>query len=258
MKTTSAAATHTGKVRRDNQDAWVIREAEALFAVADGMGGHRGGEVASTIAVDALAEFFGATSSDEDLTWRFRDLGRGDLHASRLLSAIDLGHQRIQATALAHPALAGMGTTVVAAHLAGGRLYLAHVGDSRGYLLRNGRLRLLTSDHSLANQVAADPRFDGVARERVRVLRHVLVRALGIAIYTPADIDLSRRTLHTGDVLLLCSDGVTTELTSYDLGDLLREHDDPADACRAIVDAALAAGGRDNITALVLRVDSLA
>jgi protein phosphatase len=135
------------------------------------------------------------------------------------------------------------------------RLYLAHVGDSRCYLFRDGRLALLTSDHSLTRQIDSDPQFDGVPRERVQTLRHILVRALGAEAFVPEHIDLRIADLRAGDVLLLCSDGVSDELSPGALTAILRDRVDPAEAAREIAGAAIDAGGRDNVTALVVRVE---
>ena len=257
MKIRSAASTSPGRVRKENEDAWTIVGDEHLYVVADGMGGHRGGEVASTLTVGALEEFFHSTDTSEVVTWPFMDLGLGDLNASRLLSAVALAHLRIRQVVQERPRLEGMGTTVVAAHIVDGHLYLAHVGDSRCYRLRDGHLHQLTSDHTLANRVRTDPSFENVSDEDLNSINHILVRALGVRTFESAEIELSVVDLAPGDVLLLCSDGVTNELCDEDLSRLLARDDPPELLAPALVRAANDHGGRDNCTALVIRVDAL-
>ena len=257
MKLRSAACSSPGRVRENNEDAWTILQEEHLYVVADGMGGHLGGEVASTLAVVAMEEFFDSTDSTEVATWPFMDLGLGDLHASRLISAIALAHTRIRQVVRERPRLEGMGTTVVAAHFADGQLYLAHVGDSRCYRLREGRIERLTKDHTLANRVREDPSFDAVNDRDLKSIDHVLLRALGVRTFESAEIELTVLDVAAGDTLLLCTDGVTGEVDDESLRDLLARDEPPKSTAEAIIQAANDHGGRDNCTAMVIRVDAV-
>ncbi len=257
MKIRSAACTSPGRIRKNNEDSWTIVGDEHLYVVADGMGGHRGGEVASCLTVEALEEFFLSTDQSEVVTWPFMDLGYGDLHASRLLSAVALAHSRIRQVVRERPRLEGMGTTVVAAHVAEGHLYLAHVGDSRCYRLRDGRLEQLTKDHTLLNRVREDPKFQAVSETDLKRLSHILLRALGVRNFEAAEIELSVIDLAPGDLLLLCSDGVTDELDDDAIADILVRRDPPEATSRELIRAANEHGGRDNCTAVVLQVDAL-
>lgn len=257
MKIRSATCTSPGKIRKRNEDSWLIIDEKHLYAVADGMGGRHGGEVASSLAMDALGDFFRSTDSSGVITWPYIDLGHRDLNASRLLSAVAMAHQRIRCATHERPKLDGMGTTTVAAHIANARLYLAHVGDSRCYRLRKGSMVQLTRDHSLSNLVRKDPAFEGLKEEDFGKISHILVRALGIKTFENAEIELSIKDLAPGDTLLLCTDGITNELIDEEISAILAAHDDPSGAARELVDAANAHGGRDNCTALVVRVDAL-
>jgi serine/threonine protein phosphatase PrpC len=257
MKIRSAACTSPGRIRKNNEDSWAIVQGEHLYVVADGMGGALGGEVASSLTVEALEEFFQSTDTSEVVTWPFMDLGLGDLHASRLLSAVALAHTRIRQVVRERPRLEGMGTTVVAAHVADGHLYLAHVGDSRCYRLRDGRLDRLTKDHTLANRVREDPKFESVSERDLSSISHILLRALGVRTFEAAEIELSVIDLAPGDLLLLCSDGVTDEVADEEIADVIAGHDEPEAAARALVRAANDHGGRDNSTALVIAVEAL-
>ena len=258
MKIRSAACTSPGRIRKNNEDAWMILGDEYLYVVADGMGGHLGGEVASSLAVGALEEFFQNTDTTEVVTWPFMDLGLGDLHASRLLSAVALAHMRIRQVVHERPRLEGMGTTVVAAHIADGHLYLAHVGDSRCYRLRDGHLDRLTNDHTLANRVREDPKFESVSDRDLNSISHILLRAIGVSNFESAEIELSVIDLALGDTLLLCSDGVTDELGDDKISEILAADDKPEAATTSLIRATNDNGGRDNCTALVIQVDALA
>jgi len=257
MKIRSAACTSPGRIRQSNEDAWVILGDEHLYVVADGMGGHLGGAVASSLAVGAVEEFFKSTDDSEVVTWPFMDLGFGDLHASRLLSAVALAHTRIRQVVRERPRLEGMGTTVVAAHVADAHLYLAHVGDSRCYRLREGILKMLTKDHTLANRVREDPKFENVSDRDINSISHILLRALGVANFEAAEIELAVVDLAPGDILLLCSDGLTDEIDDSRIALLLAAYDRPMAAARSLIRAANEHGGRDNCTAMVIHVDAL-
>ena len=228
MRITAAAATDIGRVRDGNEDAYV--NDAPLFAVADGMGGHQGGEVASRLALETLEVLF--------------KRGRGTL-ADHLREANRAVFDRSGRDA----AVAGMGTTLTAAVAEAGRLRLAHVGDSRAYLLRDGGLRMLTEDHTLVQRMVERGEITEQEAD-VHPHRSVLTRALG----TEPDVQIDEGVLDAqdGDRILLCSDGLTGMVADEQIERILRDAAEPRDAARELVRAANAAGGVDNITVVVL------
>jgi protein phosphatase len=232
MKLVVGAATDVGRVREGNEDAYLVDDEMGLVAVADGMGGHRGGEVASVTAVEAL---------------------RAAISQGRpLREAVEDANRAVFDKAQTDERLRGMGTTITAATLAaGGTLLIGHVGDSRAYLLRDGELRQITTDHSLVEELMRDGRLtpDEAA---VHPQRSIITRALGVD--SSVDVDVYPVELQPGDVLLFCSDGLTGMLHSDLIAAELRREDDPARAATKLVDAANASGGEDNITVVVVMV----
>ena len=229
-----------GNARRDNEDRFAIHEDLALFVVADGMGGHKAGEVAAQMTVDAIVE-----------TVREKPAGeRSD--AELLRTSIERACDQIRAAALREDEYAGMGTTVVAARVADGRLSVAYVGDSRLYLLSHGQLRQVTQDDTwIATMLAADPRADRSALEH-HPLSHVLTNAVGAMAQTT--VHVVEEAIEDGDVLLMTTDGVHDVMDEWRLAQLLLEDDDPRVIAENLVRSALARGSRDNCTALVARM----
>ncbi len=246
MQLDAFAMSITGR-RAHNEDAVCLRPDLGLFIVADGMGGYDGGEVASQVAVTAIEELVARTASDADVTWPYRADPRLDPVASELAVATRLADARIGAAKVGP--LAQMGSTVVALRLDVARCLVAigHVGDSRAYRLRAGRLDRLTIDHSLWEELVAGG-ASPVERDAFPY-RHVITRALGTPRAEPA---LRLESLAVGDTFLLCSDGLSEVLTDDVLIAALARP--AAVACRALVDAAYAAGSKDNISAVVVRV----
>lgn len=211
-----------------------------LLAVCDGMGGAAGGDVASQLAADAFAKAvrphspFGSLEEVQDAL----------LQGTRLANTSILDHANRDA------ALRGMGTTVTAALLHGPELALVHVGDSRAYLRRGRSLHQLTTDHSVVGQMVAAGR---ISAEEARNLenRNVLLQALGVM--STIGPELVTTTLRAGDILLLCSDGLNTPLPDEAILDTLLRYEDPMRCCRALTEAACAAGGPDNVTVIVAR-----
>jgi PPM family protein phosphatase len=242
MKLDAFALTITGR-RTNNEDAVCARSDLGLYVVADGMGGYEGGEVASAIAVDSIAELVRRTAGDADVTWPYAIDPQRSPTENELLVATRLANERIAARRVGE--LREMGSTVVALRVAGERAVIAHVGDSRLYRLRAGALAQLTVDHSLAAQLEAS----GMSVAEGFAWRHVVTRALGTHVGEP---DIQCVALFAGDVFLLCTDGLSEVLAPDAIAPLLAR--EPEAACRALVDAAYAAGSRDNISAIVVRV----
>ena len=229
-----ARASDTGKKRRRNEDSYVV--APPLFAVADGMGGAQAGEVASKLAAAALEE----TDS-------------GSLHGEeRLVSLIQEANRRVHERASADPATSGMGTTMTVALVEGDVVTFGHVGDSRAYLVRAGRLEQLTEDHSLVNELLKSGKLSPKEAE-THPQRSVITRAVG----TDPDVDVDTFAVQAqeGDVFLLCSDGLTDMVDDEEILDLLdRYHDDLDRATKALVSAANRGGGEDNITVVAFAI----
>jgi len=229
-----ASSTHTGKVRRTNEDAFL--DDPPLFVVADGMGGARAGEVASRLAIDT-----------------FRELGTqpGETGEERLRRTILESNRRVLERSQSDPSAAGMGTTVTAALLEGDRVVLGHVGDSRAYLLRDDVLQQLSLDHSL---VAELERAGRLTHEEASVhpQRSVITRALGAS--PELEVDTSVLAVRDGDVLLLCSDGLSGLIGDDAIAGLIGGGGRLDEAVRRLVRAANDAGGDDNVTAVVFRI----
>mgnify|MGYP006272656835 CR=1 FL=1 len=225
----TGACTDVGRLRQSNEDALLL--SEPVFAVADGMGGARAGEVASAMAVAALHGYNGGEQG--------------------LALAIEDVNARIHAASQADPSLLGMGTTITAAMVDGPSLVLAHVGDSRAYLLRAGRLQQLTDDHSLVGELVRRGALSPAEAER-HPQRSVITRALGAD--AQVDVDVLRIPLEDGDLLLLCSDGLTGMVGDAELARLLRGGGRLDELARACVAAANSAGGEDNVTVVLFRI----
>jgi protein phosphatase len=249
-----AGNSHVGLVRSVNEDAFLLLPEEGLFCVADGMGGHASGEVAARIAVEEMAEFFRLTGRDAEATWPFAEDRERSYAENRLLAGIKIANLRICERSRADDRLLGMGTTLVSAFFTGqgGEVLLGHVGDSRAYVLRRGGLAQLTEDHSLLNDVLRSRQL--TARE-IEAFPHknVIVRALGMR--ETVKVDVQRQLLEAGDLLLLCCDGLSGAVSDSMTEDILRStRADPRRAVQALVDAAIEAGGPDNVTCVLVQV----
>jgi len=240
MRLRSFAGSDVGRLRSGNEDSYFC--GETVFAVADGLGGHQGGEVASAAAVEPLARLDGPS---------FPDPGRA---AEALAGAIREANEAILDRAAGDPALYGMGTTVTAAAVAGdGYLQLAHVGDSRAYLLHEGSLDQLTTDHTIVGELVRRGRLTP-EQAAIHPERSILTRAVGLDPRVPVDLP-DPVGLSSGDQLLLCSDGLTEVVGDGQIADLLSAAPDGHTACRSLIDAANDAGGPDNITVVLVRVE---
>ncbi len=245
-----AGLTDPGLLRSSNQDAFTILNDRGLWVVADGMGGHPGGDVASRLAVEVISQQ-AAAAFPHSMT---KPAGRNRSAAAQLKAMIEAANRAILATAEASPNLKGMGTTVVALQVSSGlraHATVAHVGDSRAYLWRDSNLTPLTRDHSLVEDYV---RQGLISPEEARFHphRHVLSRALGIA--EAAEPDVSSFSLRRGDVLVLCTDGLTKMLPDEQIAEVLRRTGrQPQQICAALVEQALQSGGEDNVTVVACR-----
>ena len=243
--------TDVGRKRKHNEDAYALDVNEGLFIVADGMGGHAAGEVAAKITVETIGEFIAATRQKEEATWPFRYDHKLQFNSNRLAIAIEKANERVMAAVAAQPWLKGMGTTVVAGLLNEKTLSLAHVGDSRAYLYRDGTLTRLTDDHSWVHeQVTAGILTEEEAKSHP--LKNVVTRALGGG--PSVSPDLQELTFQAGDEFIFCSDGLTTMLSDEEIHSSVDGEREPQSLCRKLVDTANERGGVDNITVVVVRV----
>jgi protein phosphatase len=248
--------TDVGLEREHNEDAYLLMPEADLCLVADGMGGHRAGDVASGLAVATIAEFFRASESG-DSTWPYRFDPTITFEENRLLTAIQLANASILRQARSQSQQQGMGTTIVAmiASRSKSRLFIAHVGDSRCYRIRNQSIEQLTVDHSLYNEYAQS--MPELGEERLAALpRNVITRALGMQ--EEVRVDLKQVEAQVGDIYLLCSDGLSTMVPDNRILSAVGENGgDPERSLKALVTSALEAGGEDNVTIVMAQVKGL-
>jgi PPM family protein phosphatase len=240
MRLSSFAGSDVGLARSGNEDSYFC--GRTVFAVADGLGGHQGGEVASAAAVEPLAALDGREFADP---WEA---------AEALADAVREANRAILDRAAGDPDLWGMGTTLTAAARAGdSQLQLAHVGDSRAYLFRDGDFEQLTTDHTVVGELVRRGRLTP-EQAAIHPERSILTRAVGLDPQVPVDLP-DPLELRSGDQVLLCSDGLTEAILDSQIADILSATTDGDAACRSLIDAANAAGGPDNITVVLLRVE---
>jgi serine/threonine protein phosphatase PrpC len=246
----ASAVSHAG-VRSINEDSFLCADELRLFVVADGMGGHAAGEVASRLAIDSIENFVRRSQNGEDYSWPCGIDASLSFHGNRLRTAIHLANRRVFRASETNDDYMGMGTTVVSALIAGSQLVVGHVGDSRLYSLTDGSLTPLTRDDSWAATVlAANPADETVMSHP---MRDVLTNVLGAR--EQADIHVSERGLKPGTTLLLCTDGLHTVVDDDRLRALLVDGGSGAETAQALVDEALCQGARDNVTALLVWYD---
>jgi protein phosphatase len=267
----SCGLSDRGQVRESNEDSFLIAELVRtlwvrqsslpqpatqhgrnrghIFLVADGMGGHQAGEVASALSVASIEAFV------LHVLHRFSNLGPSDEPEviRELKAALRLADERIIEETGQHPEFRGMGTTLTLAFISGWKLFVMHAGDSRCYLFRDGELRQLTRDHTMAAELA---RTGLISADCVRThrYRHIVTNILG-GDSPGVDVDVQMEDLEPGDEILLCSDGLTEMLPPERLAAILAAELEPEEACMRLVFEANFEGGRDNITAIVARVE---
>lgn len=249
----SAGLTDVGQEREHNEDCFGLMREYNLFLVADGMGGHRAGDVASRLAVNAVKEFFKMTEK-EDITWPFHFDPNLPFTVNRLVTAIQVANNKIFRGSLESNEHQGMGTTAVGIYFVDGMqsCHIAHVGDSRCYRLRDNRLELMTMDHSLINDyLKAAP--DLSEEQLAELPRNVITRALGMQ--DSVMVDVRTDSPEIGDCYLLCSDGLNGMLTDEEIQEILvNERENLDNAAAALIARANEKGGEDNITAILAEV----
>jgi len=250
---TAHGVTHPGRVRATNEDSLASDLGLGLFLVADGMGGHNAGEVASTLAVDAIKGFLVLSQEGEDFTWPYGLNPSLSFAGNRLMTAIKLANRRVFKAGESRDEYTGLGTTVAAAIVIGRQLTFSGVGDSRIYLWSDGRLEQLTEDDTWAATVLASETGGDKAAISAHPMRHVLTNVLGAR--EPLEMEVSERNLSAGDVLLLCSDGLHNALDDAALDAVLGTDASANEMAEDLVQRALEKDGSDNITALVVRFE---
>jgi PPM family protein phosphatase len=248
---TACGVTHSGRVRENNEDYWLADPELGLFVVADGMGGHNAGQVASELAVEAIKNFMMHTRDGEHFTWPFGVDPSLSFDANRLMTSIRLANRRVFKTGETHEDYTGMGTTVVAALIGNGVLTYSGVGDSRLYSFLDGTLLQLTKDDSWVASLGND--IDQATLSQ-HPLRNVLTNALGAREHL--DMETHQQPIRPGELLLLCTDGLHGAVPDGEIRQMLKLAPSAESASSQLVKAALDLNGSDNITALVVRYEA--
>ena len=254
MKLASYGLTDVGRKRTHNEDSFLMNDDLSLFVVADGMGGHSGGEFASRMSIDTIEEVIKNITSDPEATVisgvNTVDADFGD----RLRYAIEVASGKIYDQSLYDQALKGMGTTTVAAIFHDNQLYIANVGDSRAYLLHANKIKQITIDHSLVTeQIKAGLLNENDARKHK--LKNIITRSVGYQ--EQVETDLKKLDLHLGDKLLLCTDGLSNMVNDQEIERIV-VNNSVKEACKKLIDSANEHGGEDNITVVLIEVLDLA
>lgn len=255
MRLKCAGLTDTGMMRDHNEDSYLVSQTESFVVVADGMGGHQSGEVASSMAIKEIREYYDSTINQETPielpSWPSSKKKPKSREERRLIAAITLANTVINKAAGENPKYSGMGTTCVGAYFVEEGVIIAHVGDSRCYRYRKGKLEQMTEDHSLANEYIRSnilrpedlPNFP---------YKNVITRAVGLADSVEVEAHFYKH--EDGDIYLLCSDGLSDPVKEDQIADILSKNsDDLAQACRELIIAANQNGGPDNVTALLAK-----
>jgi PPM family protein phosphatase len=253
MRAIAAGASDVGLQREHNEDSFVVLKEYDLYVVADGMGGHRAGDVASKLATETISEFFKSTAND-DVTWPFHFDTNLSEEENRLLTGIRVANRQIFERSTRSREYHGMGTTVVGAMFSPrkGRMYIGHVGDSRCYRVRDGAIQQLTRDHSLINDyLLAMP--DLTEEQRSELPKNVITRALGMQ--DQVVVDLQHDDPRPGDVYVLCSDGLSGMVTDEEILRVVNASADIREACNQLIARANEHGGEDNVTAVLIKIE---
>jgi len=253
IRTTCAGETNVGRKRAHNEDNLLVFPERNLFIVADGMGGHACGEVASLMVVETMRDYFGRALDDPDATWPGREERGRTLSENMLKSGIRYCNYSIWEKGQADAKFKNMGTTVVAFHIDDGHLTVAHVGDSRCYRLRGDALEQITEDHSLLNDYK---RMAVLTPEEEANFPHknIIVRACGLK--QDVLVDLKREKPQRGDIYILCSDGLSGEVPDEQMREIMvRDQADLQTMVHQLIMRACENGGKDNVTCIAVRFD---
>lgn len=250
MKLETYGLTDVGRKRKHNEDSLLVSDELCLYVIADGMGGHSGGEYASKLAIETVEDVIKNINSDPEATVISGVNTDEADYGERLRYSIQMASKKIYDRALYDPSLRGMGTTTVAALFCEGQVYVANVGDSRAYYFHANKMRQITTDHSLVNeQITAGL----ITRQDARShkLKNIITRSVGYQ--EDVDVDVKKFEVHMGDKILLCSDGLSNMIEDGEIEKLVTQHS-VKEACRKLVERANENGGEDNVTALLMMV----
>jgi protein phosphatase len=253
IRAIAAGLSDVGLQREHNEDSFVVLKEYDLYVVADGMGGHRAGDVASKLATETISEFFKSTAN-EDVTWPFHFDTNLSEEENRLLTGIRVANRQIFERSTRSREYHGMGTTVVGAMFSPRkkRMYIGHVGDSRCYRVRDGHIQLLTRDHSLINDyLLAMP--DLTEEQRSELPKNVITRALGMQ--DQVVVDLQHDDPKINDVYVLCSDGLSGMVPDEEIQKIITGSADIREACKKLISKANEHGGEDNVTAVLIKIE---
>ena len=256
MKYPAFGKTDVGKKRELNEDSFAVLGEQGVYVVADGMGGHNAGEVASSIAIETVKRFFTSSANDEDMTWPYKIDPTISLEANKLTVGIKFSNRTIYRKQLENKAYSGMGTTIVAMLLLkeSGELYIAHVGDSRAYRSYNGTLEQITEDHSLVNEYL---KAGQLTPEQAKSFPHknVIMRALGMK--DNVMVEVHKHIVRPGELYFACSDGLTDMTKDEEIRAILRKHhnDSLEVIAAALIKSANDNGGKDNISVVMFKVE---
>ncbi|WP_419659514.1 serine/threonine phosphatase, PP2C-family [Desulfosarcina variabilis str. Montpellier] len=250
IKAQSTGCSDIGKIRRANEDSYLLNESMGLYVVADGMGGHRGGGMASQMAIEAIDQYM----SDPSLQQQYSDEKSGlqNRYASCLIQSIRLANKQIYDRSVSEEAFRGMGTTVSALYLTDNTMITANVGDSPIFLLRNQEIEQLYTPHTLLHERKKIPKSMEGRLSKAK-LGHILTRAVGIR--SEVKVDLVETPCFKDDIIVLCSDGLSNKISKEEIRDLVCDND-IEDACKKMTDSANQRGGEDNITVIIVRIVS--
>jgi len=235
----TAVLTHVGLVRQKNEDSYAVLPEQNLFAVADGMGGHQAGELASRLALKILSELVA-------------DLRPGEDCRQQLVQAVQEANRRVYELSRRDADKQGMGTTLTAVWIRDGVAHLAHIGDSRAYLIRDSELQLLTNDHSLVGELLRQGSLTP-SEAQFHPSRHALTRALGVE--AEVKVDSRSMSLNKNDLIFLCTDGLTNLVSDEEIKTVFAETGDLQEALAKLVQLCLERGAHDNITMLAILID---
>jgi serine/threonine protein phosphatase PrpC len=249
----SGGATDVGQVRSNNEDCFRLVQSLNLFVLSDGMGGEAHGEIASALAVETVVKHCMDAESNSAAPIYGNPAANLKTSTKRLFSAVHLANRNIFNSAEEHPEQSGMGATLTALWIHDNALSIAHVGDSRAYLLRSGMLQQLTSDHSLVAEQVRRGIITASEAEQSE-MQSVLLRALGTQ--AEVEVDAEEQALFPNDVLLLCSDGLTRMVTEPEIAGTLQAETDPQKASQRLITLANENGGADNISVIVIRLEN--
>jgi len=244
--------TDVGVTRGHNEDSFHVNNKDFLYIVADGVGGQNAGEVASRMAVEVISSHF-TKSLEDEIPFVGTPVPELSEQTNLLASAIRLANKVVHESSRGNPALKGMGSTVVAVTITdGGRLSMAHAGDSRAYLIRHGEMFQLTNDHSLVAEQVLQGLITEEEAQKSKV-KNVITRALGAM--PDIEVDIDEQPLEDGDIVLLCSDGLTNMVDDKTILTIIESSENMDDACSKLIKLANKNGGKDNITALLVVAD---